>query len=136
VALKYHPKQGEIVICSYPKDMIVPEMVKTRPVVIISPKFKSRGNLATVVPLSTTRPPILMPYHYELCLTTPLPGRWSTNPCWVICDHPMTVNLARLDLIYCGKDVSGKRIYHQQVLPVDDIRNIQNALKAALALAH
>ncbi len=134
MTIAYHPRTGEILICTYPKDMRPPEMVKTRPVVVISPKLKHRNKLVTVVPLSSTQPNLIMPYHYELNLANPLPDRWNNNPCWVICDHPMTVGFDRLNLIRLGKDQYGKRKYYQHCLDIDDINGIKNAVKSALGL--
>lgn len=91
-------------------------MVKSRPVVVISPRLKNRSDLVTVVPLSATQPKFIMPYHYELLLEHPLPDRWSANPCWAICDHAMTVSFDRLNLIRIGKDQYGKRKYYQHII--------------------
>jgi mRNA interferase MazF len=47
---------GQILICDFSSGFVEPEMVKVRPVVVISPKpRKSIHSLCTVVPLSTTR---------------------------------------------------------------------------------
>lgn len=132
--IMYHPRAGEILICTYPSDMMPPEMVKTRPVVVISPKLKHRNRLVTVVPLSSTEPTLIMPYHYQLNLQKPLPDRWNANPCWVIGDHPMTVGFDRLNLIRLGKDQYGKRCYYQHVLDTADLDGIRTSVKAALGL--
>ncbi len=134
MAITYHPRPGEIFICSYPKDMIVPEMIKTRPVVVVSPKLKHRNKLVTIVPLSTTTPKSIESYHYQLSLNQPLPFPWDTNPCWVICDHPMTVSFDRLDLIRLGKDQYGKRKYLQYVMEEYHLNNIRLCIKLALSL--
>lgn len=54
--LSYYPSPGEIVLCDYATGFIPPEMVKLRPVVIVSPRLRKRGDLVAVVPLSTTAP--------------------------------------------------------------------------------
>ena len=114
--ITYHPDAGEIFICRYPKDLREPEMVKTRPVVVISPSFKHRGKLATIVPLSTTEPRNIMQYHVKITLKNPLPEPWNINPFWAICDHSMTVGFDRLDLIKLEKDQYGKRKYYKAKL--------------------
>ena len=133
--LLYHPKCGEVVVCSYPKDMAPPEMVKTRPVIIISPRLRKRNGLATIVPLSTTKPTTVMPYHCELDFSPQLPYPWSASPCWAICDHLITVSLERLDLIKLQKDQYGKRRYYQSRLSSDDIDRVKNAVLHGLGLA-
>ncbi|MFP4312855.1 MAG: type II toxin-antitoxin system PemK/MazF family toxin [Alphaproteobacteria bacterium] len=136
MTILYHPRAGEIFICKYPKDMKEPEMVKPRPVVAISPKLKSRNNLVTIVPLSSTKPRNKMPYHYELLLSKPLPDPWGTNPCWAICDHPMTVGFERLNLIRLGKDQYGKRKYYQYRIEEAHLTGIRHGVLQALGLAN
>jgi uncharacterized protein YifN (PemK superfamily) len=136
MALLYHPRTGEILICKYPQDMKVPEMVKTRPVVVISPKLKRRSNLVTIVPLSSTPPNFILPYHYQITLDNPLPSPWDNNPFWAICDHLMTVGFDRLDLIRLGKDQTGKRRYYQHLLDIEDLEGIRKGVLQALGLGH
>ncbi len=132
--LMYHPRVGEILVCKYPSDMKAPEMVKSRPVVVVSPRLKRRSNLVTVVPLSSTEPKFIQDYHYEINITNPFPEPWNHCPCWAICDHPMTVSFDRVDLMRIGKDKGGKRKYYQHKLDSDDVAGIKLALKAALGL--
>lgn len=133
--LTYHPRPGEIFICDYPKDLSPPEMVKNRPVVVVSPRFRHRNNLVTVVPLSATPPAHPMPYHFELTLPSLLPAPWNTNPCWAICDHPMAVSFARLNLIRIGKDQYGKRKYYQQVITTDNLNKIRACIMHSIGLS-
>ncbi|XVO20047.1 MAG: hypothetical protein HEQ18_08510 [Sphingorhabdus sp.] len=49
MALSYYPSIGEIVLCDY-RGFIEPEMIKTRSVVVVSPRLRRRGNLIGVVP--------------------------------------------------------------------------------------
>jgi len=116
--------------------MIVPEMVKPRPVVVIAPKLKHRSGLVTVVPLSTTQPQHLMPYHHEITLERPLPYPWNDNPCWAICDHPMTVCFERLSLPKLGKDQTGKRKYLKMRLKKVDVDGVRRGVLEALSLGH
>lgn len=73
-----------------------PEIVKKRPVVVISPNSLTRPSLVTVIPLSTTPPNPVWPYHY-LLPANPFPK--STIDSWAKCDMIATVNVARLDRI-------------------------------------
>ncbi|MFK5216451.1 type II toxin-antitoxin system PemK/MazF family toxin [Glaesserella parasuis] len=67
MALKYQPKEKAVVMCDF-SGFIAPEMVKTRPVVVIS-KHKKNSELVTIVPLSTTKPEPLGPITTQ-CLIT------------------------------------------------------------------
>lgn len=132
--LTFHPNVGHVLICDYPKDLRPPEMVKRRPVIVVSPKLKHRNNLVTVVPLSTTEPNAIMPYHYQVTFDPPLPEPWDCGVCWAICDHPMTVSFKRLDLIRLKKDQYGKRRYLKHCLDETDVKGIQNALLSIFGL--
>jgi hypothetical protein len=54
--IQEHPATGTILICDF-TGMKEPEMVKRRPVVVISPKIAVRRGLCTVLGLSTVPPP-------------------------------------------------------------------------------
>lgn len=40
MALRFHPKPGTILMCDFDTGFQVPEMVKKRPVIVLSPKRK------------------------------------------------------------------------------------------------
>ncbi len=63
MALMYYPRDAEVLECDF-KGFIMPEMVKTRPVVIIGPRLRHRGDLVTIVPLSTS--PIENPEKWQV----------------------------------------------------------------------
>ncbi|WP_198669160.1 type II toxin-antitoxin system PemK/MazF family toxin [Elioraea thermophila] len=52
----YPVAAGTILLCDDDTGFRPPEMVKRRPVVVVSPRLPHRDGLATVVPLSTTAP--------------------------------------------------------------------------------
>ena len=81
---------------------IVPEIVKKRPVVVISPRLPYRSHLCTVVPLSTARPDRLQPYHYEMS-KNPHPREPDDLPVWAKCDLLANVTLKRLDRFKVGR---------------------------------
>jgi uncharacterized protein YifN (PemK superfamily) len=56
LAIRFAPKPGTVVTVDFDQGFKVPEMVKRRLAVVISPVIKERGPLVTVVPLSTTAP--------------------------------------------------------------------------------
>ena len=112
MALTYHPQAGEIVLCDYSTGFAPPEMVKRRPVVIISPRFRNRHSLVTVVPLSTTPPAPLEAHHCAIALTNPLPHRFDAPAMWAKCDMLATVALSRLDRFRAGRaPTGGARVY-------------------------
>ncbi|HHA2250168.1 TPA: type II toxin-antitoxin system PemK/MazF family toxin [Enterobacter ludwigii] len=82
-------------MCDF-KGMVVPEMVKVRPVIVVA-RNRLNSQLVTVVPVSTTAPMQIRDCHHELSVN-PIPGS-EHIPCWVKCDMIMTVSLARMDRI-------------------------------------
>lgn len=115
MAIQFHPQRGTILICDF-TGMREPEMVKRRPVVVISPRLRNRGNLVAIVPLSTTHPGDTYPYHFRLQIEPPLPAPYADQVCWVKGDMVYTVGFYRLFLPQLGKDASGKRISDIRVL--------------------
>ncbi len=95
MALTIHPKAGMVVACDF-VGYKAPEIIKVRPVVIISPTHLSRPGLYTVVPLSTTPPDPVQPYHYKL-IGSPFPH--DKSEVWAKCDLVASVSIERLDRI-------------------------------------
>lgn len=127
MALNFHPPQGTIVICDF-AGLQAPEMIKRRPAIIISPKFKNRLGLATIVPLSTTAPAQVAPYHYRLAVAPVLPAPYDAPEMWVKGDMIYTLSTARMNLPLVGKDASGKRIYDQRQVDAADLAGIQRCV--------
>ncbi len=134
MAIKEHPVPGTILICDFNQGFREPEMVKRRPVVVLSPKIGARPKLCTVVALSTTPPAPKLPYHCELEIDPPLPKPWSANPVWVKGDMINAVGFHRLDLVSMGKDVSGKRIYRYDIVTPAQMKLIRVCILRALNL--
>lgn len=95
MALTIHPKAGMVVVCDF-AGYKEPEIIKIRPVVIISPNHLPRYGLCTVVPLSTTAPSPVQPYHYKL-IGSPFPH--DPSDVWAKCDLVASVSVDRLDRI-------------------------------------
>ena len=108
--IKEHPVTGTLLLCDFSVGFKVPEMVKLRPVVVISPKIAARPGLCTVVALSTTKPDPVMSYHCEIHVPA-LPESWSSEVVWVKGDMVNTVGFHRLDFFRLGKNRAGKRQY-------------------------
>ena len=115
MAIKIHPEQGTIVVCDF-EGFVSPEMIKRRPAIVISPRFRSRDRLCTVVPLSTTPPNPISPYHFKLHVIPVLPAPYNAGFHWVKADMVYTVSFQRLNLPFSGKDAAGRR----QSAPEDD----------------
>lgn len=106
--IQFHPKAGTVLVCDF-CGLKAPEVVKKRPVIVVSQKLKNRDGLCSVVPLSTTPPDRIMPYHYEMNLSLPPP--FDKERCWEKCDMIYTVAYSRLELFKNGRDQYGKRKY-------------------------
>jgi mRNA interferase MazF len=127
--LTFHPSPGLIVICDFSTGFQAPEMVKARPVVVISPRHRNR-QLVTVVPLSSRRPDPVEPWHCLLPHEAYPPAR---GPIWAKCDMVATVALSRLDRV---KTVAaGRRVYQVFQLPPDQLAAIRAGVQAALGFA-
>ncbi len=135
MALSFHPEAGTILICDYDTGFVPPEMVKRRPVVVISPRFKHRTGLCSVVPLSTTNPVPPMPWHHRLAIEPPLPRPFDSATAWAKCDHVATVSFARLHLIRMGRGADGRREYRIGQVSGDDLAAIRRCVAEALGIA-
>jgi len=106
---------------------MVPEIVKTRPVVIVSPAHLARPGLVTVVPLSTTPPDPVRHYHYRL-QGNPIPGSTETEV-WAKCDLFASVSLERLDRVKLGRGE-----YRTGAVSMDQLKAIRRACMFALGI--
>ena len=129
MVLGFHPNAGDIVICDYSTGFKPPEMVKVRPVVVISPRRRG-GQLVTIVPISSAAPSSVEPWHYLLPEGAYPPAR---GPVWVKADMVATVALARLDRVKMRR-ADGSFVYQVFRLGPDAMRAIGSAVKAALDL--
>src|SRR6267378_4020448 len=109
--LKFHPEPGTILICDYSNGFRLPEMVKRRPVITISPRLKRRDGLITVVPLSTSAPTPVCNHHCKISIKPALPEPFDSEEMWAKADMLATVGFERLDLVRTGRDPFGKRKY-------------------------
>lgn len=131
--LQYHPERGAVLICDY-KGFVEPEMVKVRPVIVISPRFRTRNKVCSVVPLSTTKPSPQMDYHMEIELPERLPSPFDCKTHWIKADMVNTVSFDRLSPIKLGKDQFGKRKYLNCILPPEQMNKVLNAVKNGLGI--
>lgn len=126
MTLLFRPKPGCVLYCDF-KGYIAPEMIKTRPVVVISPAHIARHDLVTVVPLSTTAPSPVEKYHYKLT-GNPIPG--SSEPeVWAKCDMVATVSFERLDRVKVGRGS-----FQVGAVSMDQVKAIRCAVLPALGI--
>lgn len=133
MTIQYHPELGTILICDF-KGLNTPEMTKRRPVIVVSPRFKHRTKLCTVVPLSTTAPTKVERYHYKLQISPPLPEPYGSSHAWVKADMLYTVAFDRLFLPFNKKNESGNRDYDVRVIDKLDLIKIQECMIFGLGL--
>lgn len=134
MTIQFNPEQGTILVCDF-HGFVTPEMVKRRPVVVVSPRLRNRENLCTVVPLSTTPPREVSAYHFKLHVAPLLPAPYNADFHWVKADMVYTVSFDRLSLLFDGKDGSGKRIYDVRVIDKSDLLKIQSCVLHGLGLS-
>lgn len=130
--LQFHPGYGSILICDFNHQM-VPEMVKKRPVVVISRKSSNSG-LCTVVPLSNTVPTAIEPWH-AMMSREHLPQSMQGKDCWAKCDCLTTVCFARLDRIKIKDPRTGARRYIAPKLHQADLNAIRSAILDYLGMS-
>ena len=136
MALTYHPPPGAVLVCDYSTGFRVPEMVKRRLAVIITPRLRRRDGLCTVVPLSLTAPRPAKPYHHLVTFQRPLPQPWGGTERWVKGDMLATVGFGRLTPIGVGRDAAGKRRYVTPHLTDDDLGAVRRCVLHALNMSH
>ena len=132
--IQYDPPPRTVLLCDYSKGGFrAPEMVKRRPVIVISPRLRHRNHLLTVVPLSTTAPTHPVAHHCQITVPQPLPG-FPAPVCWVKADMIATVAFDRLDMFRTDRDPSGKRKYLSPRISEADFSAVLAAVRAALGL--
>jgi mRNA interferase MazF len=114
-----------VVACDF-RGNIAPEIVKLRPVVIISPNHIRRPGLYAVVPLSTTPPDPICNYHHRL-IGNPIPGK--TGEVWAKCDLIASVAFDRLDRLKVGRGTY--RIGH---VPNEQLREIRLCVARSIGI--
>lgn len=103
--LLFHPDAGTICICDFSTGFRPPEIVKHRPVIVVSPR-RRHAELLTVIPLSSVAPRRIESQHVEVPEGDYPPAR---SEMWAKCDLVQTVGLARCDRV--RTTVDGNRIY-------------------------
>lgn len=130
--IKFHPKKGTVLCCDFSQGFKPPEMVKVRPVVVVTPQLPGRPGLCTVVPISSVKPELLQAYHHRMSVES-LTDKLSKTPCWAKCDMLYTVGFERLDRIR-EKSADGRRCYVTGHVTAEDMQSIEAAILNGLGL--
>ena len=131
MTLKYPPYAGQILLCEF-HGFVKPEMQKTRPVIVLTPRpISQKTRTAIIVPLSTTAPLTIESYHVPIVLPGQLPSHWAQE-CWAKCDMLYSVSFSRLGFMKMGKDKLGKRIYYQNIIDHSQLTQIRTATLVAI----
>lgn len=125
--LSFQPKPGQILTCHFGLGFQVPEIVKTRPVLVISPKQRRWSGVCVVVPISSQAPKELMPYHYKLPEGL-VPGE-KYKESWLKGDLVTTVGAHRLD-----RRKVGFRDYRAPIAPDDVLRQARRCVLHATGM--
>ena len=131
MAINFHPRPGNVLMCDFGTGFKPPEMVKTRPVVVMS---RRNDQLAIVVPLSASEPVRIEAWHCEMDPAS-LPVSLRHERCWAKVDMVSCVALWRLDRVKAGKSPkTGKRLYVVHDVTAADLERIRHALRLVLCL--
>jgi mRNA interferase MazF len=133
--IREHPSPGTILVCHFDGTFKEPEMVKTRCVIILSPKIVRRAALCTVVCLSETTPDPVQQYHAQIDIRPRLPSPWNSDNIWIKGDMIYSVGFHRLDLIRLGKDRAGNRIYRVDVISEVQMKTAKSCVLKGLGLS-
>jgi mRNA interferase MazF len=133
MTLAFHPRRGTVLYCDFTTGFVAPEMVKKRPVVVVS--GTKHGMVCTVIPLSTSEPTTIERWHH-LITDISLPNALRHARTWAKCDMITTVALRRLDRVKDGVKVDGKTNYVAHRVSDADLLAIENGIIAALRMEH
>ncbi len=137
MALKYHPEPGTLLMCDF-ENFRRPEMIKTRPVIVVSPKLKRCSGLCTIVAISTVEPIPAQHYHMPLDSSLlPQTAFFQRSPSWVKGDMIYRVSFDRLNLIQIGKNpVTGKRDYFTDRLDDETMKLVYGCIMTSINIGH
>ncbi|MCB1386198.1 MAG: type II toxin-antitoxin system PemK/MazF family toxin [Nitratireductor sp.] len=127
MGIQFFPRAGQVLVCDF-RGFEAPEMIKRRPVIIISPRLPNRGEIVTVVPISTTEPLRELPFTVRLSKNYH-PDEDDGLACWAKCDMLMNLSIQRLD----GFKV-GRRRWQYPQLTGDDLQAVRRGVLFGLGM--
>ncbi len=98
MAITFHPKSGTVLICDFSTGFQPPEMVKRRPVVVMSPRRRHHSGLCLVVPFSTVKPDPVEAVHHLIPVGS-YPFFHRQTDVWAKGDMLTCVAFRRLDRV-------------------------------------
>lgn len=105
-----------------------PEMVKSRPVIIISPRLPHREHIVAIVPISLTPPKHSLPFCYKLSKNyNPLETDDLTS--WAKADMLLNIGTYRLSAFKISR-----RHYSYPTLSPEDLAGVRHAVLCGLGL--
>ena len=125
--INFFPRAGAILVCDF-SGFREPEIVKVRPVIVISPKLPYRSEIVTVVPISLTPPKHELPFNVRLSLNYH-PEEEDDLPCWAKCDLVANVAKTRLN----GFKV-GRRKYELPTATDEDLQAVRAGVLHGLGM--
>lgn len=131
MTIQFHPRLGQVLYCDFTTGFAPPEMVKNRPVVVLSRKHHE---LCTVVPLSGSEPDPVLQHHHKMSPSSLPPSIAAKGDWWAKCDLVTTVAFHRLDRVKDGRGFAGKRIYSSKCANGSDLRAIQKCVLYRLCM--
>ena len=127
--ISFHPRAGKMFMCDF-SGFQPPEMVKVRPVVVISPKLPFRSEIVTIVPISLTAPRHDLPFVYKLSKNYH-PLEPNDLACCAKCDMVMNLGRNCLD----GFKIGRRQWVIPDMLP-HDLARIRAAVCHGLGMGH
>ena len=131
MSLPYLPHQGEILICDFDDSAIGAEMIKRRPVVVVSRHEAHRSKLCTVIALSTTPPNPVESWHHSMPHLR-VSGWSAENGVWAKCNMISTISLERLNKPYIRHRSGRKYIAHS--LDEADLAAVLKCIKSCVKM--
>ncbi|EPI2684581.1 type II toxin-antitoxin system PemK/MazF family toxin [Vibrio cholerae] len=125
LAIKYSPKVGQILMCDF-SGFREPEMVKTRPVLVIGTRPNGH-NLVTIVALSSTEPDKRQSYHLPLDDNHLPRHKFFKGNTWVKGDMIYTLSFDRLSYVCLGSE-NRKRMYFQNRLSREVMKEVYSCV--------
>lgn len=125
--LQFQPRPGHILICHFGLGFQQPEIVKTRPVLVISPRQRVWTRVCVVVPISSKEPNPAMAHHYKL--PDGLVPNKKYKEAWLKGDLVTTVGCHRLDRIK-----TGFRRFEAPVAPTEVLREARRCVLHATGM--
>jgi mRNA interferase MazF len=125
--LLFHPRAGQVFVCDF-NGFKEPEMVKPRPVIVVSPRLPYRSEIAAIVPISLTEPKHNLPFCYRLSKNYN-PEEADDLPCWAKADMLLNIGTYRLSAFKVGR-----RKYAYPTLTPEDLAGVRHAILCGLGL--